>query len=271
MDRVLPGNHSIAAETRSLISRRYKRMTKAVNSEFWDSSSETAHSRYVGSYGRRTAIDTSDLDILMELPRDEYERYDGYGRNGQSRLLQALKDAVKTTWATSDIHADGQVVVIKFSDGMRFEVLPAFEQIVWGDDDPHYVYPDSNAGGRWLTTNPIAEQRAMRMRDDLSRGLLFDTCKHIRYVHSQNCPSYHLSGILVDSFTYEAIGEWKWTEPGETPAAQGSYEKHLLQRYNEMTGYGIAAPSLWAPGSKAQVDARPDYVILGKVLRYIAD
>ncbi len=50
-------NHQIDQETRSIISKRYQRITKAINLEFWDSNSETAHSRYVGSYGRGTAID----------------------------------------------------------------------------------------------------------------------------------------------------------------------------------------------------------------------
>ncbi|MGO5211424.1 nucleotidyltransferase [Olsenella umbonata] len=271
MDKVHENNHSIPLETRSLISKRYKRMTKAVNGEFWDSSSETAHSRYVGSYGRGTAIDTSDLDILMELPREEYERYDGYKGNGQSRLLQALKGAIQSTWSGSNIRADGQVVVVNFSDGMRFEVLPAFEQIVSWDDDPHYVYPDTNMGGNWLTTNPIAEQREIRAKNDRTRGLLFDTCKHVRYVHTQHYSSYHLSGILIDSFVYEAIDEWRWALDGERGSEPGAFEKHLLERYNSMTARGLVPPSLRAPGSGQQVDARYDYGALGKVIRYIAE
>lgn len=271
MDRVHQDNHPIAAATRSLISNRYKRMTKAVNGEFWDSSSETAHSRYVGSYGRGTAIDTSDLDILMELPREEYERYDAYRGNGQSRLLQALKEAIQSTWPGSNIRADGQVVVVKFSDGMRFEVLPAFEQIVSWDDDPHYVYPDTNMGGNWLTTNPKAEQWEMWARDKRTRGLLFDTCKHVRYVHSQHYSSYHLSGILIDSFVCEAIDGWQWAQHGERGSEPGAYEKHLLERYNGMTASGLVAPSLQAPGSKQQVDTKYDYEALGKVIRYIAE
>ena len=54
--------HNIDMDTRKKISARYKRITKAVNLSFWNSISETAHSFYVGSYGRGTAIDTSDLD-----------------------------------------------------------------------------------------------------------------------------------------------------------------------------------------------------------------
>ena len=55
----------IDLKTRSLISMRYKEITKAINRAFWNSESETDHSRYVGSYGRGTAINTSDLDILI--------------------------------------------------------------------------------------------------------------------------------------------------------------------------------------------------------------
>ena len=123
MDTVRKRGEIISIEQRSLVSQRYRRITRAVNSEFWGSSSETAHSLYVGSYGRGTAIDTSDIDILVELPRDEYNKYDALRGNGQSRLLQ--------TYPNSDIHGDGQVVVINFSDGIKFEVLPAFRQLDW--------------------------------------------------------------------------------------------------------------------------------------------
>lgn len=69
MDKVRRRGEIISLEQRSLVSQRYKRITRTVNSEFWDSTSETAHSLYVGSYGRGTAIDTSDIDMLVELPK----------------------------------------------------------------------------------------------------------------------------------------------------------------------------------------------------------
>ena len=78
MDTVEHYGERISQEQRDTISLRYKRITKAINSEFWNSDSETAHSRYVGSYGRGTAIDTSDIDILVEWPRTEYERDDAH-------------------------------------------------------------------------------------------------------------------------------------------------------------------------------------------------
>ena len=91
---VKKGSESISLDTRQLISKRYHTITRAVNKEFWNSTSDVDHSLYVGSYGRGTAIDTSDIDILLELPEEEYNRYDLVKGNGQSRLLQAVKDAI---------------------------------------------------------------------------------------------------------------------------------------------------------------------------------
>ena len=65
MDRVKKNIIGVESSKRELISKRYKRITRAVNSEFWSSSSETAHSMYVVSYGRGTATTDSDLDVLL--------------------------------------------------------------------------------------------------------------------------------------------------------------------------------------------------------------
>lgn len=269
MDRV-KRTVGVDASTRSLISSRYKRITKAANREFWGSDSETAHSLYVGSYGRGTATSASDLDVLLSLPREEYERYDGYRSNGQSRLLQAVKDAVLGTYPRTGIRADGQVVVVDFSDGMKFELLPAFERVdVWGASCG-YDYADTHMGGRWLATHPKDEQAAMKEKNKGSNGLLFDTCKHIRNVHSERYSSYRLSGIVIDSFVFSAMGGWRWCD-GANAASAGAYERHLLREFNLMTSSGCVSPILRSPGAQQSVDASGSYQCLGKILRYMAE
>ena len=104
---------------------------------------------------------------------------------------------------------------INFSDGMFFEILPAFKN--W---DGSYRYPDTNMGGNWRSTNPKAEQDAMKNKNISSNGLLFDTCKHLRYVRDNYFRSYHLSGIVIDSFVYQAIGNWRWLSSGEVQLQQ---------------------------------------------------
>lgn len=85
-------------------------------------------------------------------------------------------------------------------------------------------------GGNWRSTNPKAEQDAMRDKNKSSNGLLFDTCKHMRYIRDNYFKSYHLSGIVIDSFVYAAIKNWRWTTPEESSSAAepGEYEKLLM-------------------------------------------
>ena len=257
----------ITLDIRNTISRRYRTVTKAINREFWGIVNENAHSLYVGSYGRGTAIDTSDIDILVELPQSEYNRYDIYKGNGQSRLLQAVKDTLMTSYPRTEIRADGQVVKVLFSDGIKFEVLPAFaRENFYGKKI--YTYPDSNMGGNWQSTDPKAEQEAMREKNNLSNGLLFDTCKHMRYIRDNQFSSYHLSGIVIDSFVYSAINDWHWTKQNETSStAFGDYETYL---YNTFVSNYRCSWGIYAPGSNQDVSLIKSRDCLEKVLYAMA-
>lgn len=267
MNVVSKHGEKISAGQRSNISYRYKRITRAINREFWNSESETNHSFYVGSYGRGTAIDTSDIDILVELPRDVYNQYDAYKHNGQSCLLQAVKNAIlEETFPQSDIRGNGQVVVVQFSDDIKFEILPAFQHIDWwGNWVGTYDYPDSNMGGHWLSTNPKAEQEAMEQKNRESNGLLYDTCRHMRHIRDTYFKSYHLPGIVIDSFAYNNIGNWHWTREGEVCTHPlGTYEKRL---YDQCLFYSY---NLTAPGSGMLVNTSDCIDVLNKVLNYMS-
>lgn len=266
MDIVVKHGEVISAEQRSAISRRYKRITKAINREFWGTESETAHSFYVGSYGRGTAIDTSDIDILVELPRDVYNRYDGHKGNGQSRLLQTVKNAILDTFPRSDVRGDGQVVIIRFADGIKFEILPAFKHIdFWGNWTGTYDYPDSNMGGNWLSTSPKSEQLAMEKRNRESNGLLYDTCRHMRQIRDTYFNSYHLPGIVIDSFVYHYIADWRWLRDGEVSTQPyGTYEKRLFHQCY------LSSYTLTAPGSDMPVRVSDSIDTLYKILNYMS-
>ena len=253
----------ISSEIRSLISKRYCAVTAAMNREFWGISSDRQNSIYVGSYGRGTAIDTSDIDILMTLPESSYNQFNSVYGNGQSRLLQAVRQAILSMYPRSDVRADGQVVKISFSDGMYFEILPAFKN--W---DGSYRYPDTNRGGNWRSTNPKAEQDAMKRKNAGSNGLLFDTCKHLRFIRDNYFKSYHLSGIVIDSFVYHAIGDWRWLLDGEVSSSPiGTYEKILLEYFNQHFMWGVMP--LYAPGSNQKVSIESSVECLSKILHYI--
>ena len=71
-----------------------------------DTTSEMSHSLQVGSYGRGTAIHgTSDVDMIFQLPNSLRARYSRYRSNGQSALLQAVRDSVMKTYPRTRIGA----------------------------------------------------------------------------------------------------------------------------------------------------------------------
>lgn len=148
-------NLRMDSDTVSTIQYRYHQITKRINLDYWNSSSETTHSLYVGSYGRGTEIWTSDIDIIVQLPYSTYEKVNAYKSNGQSALLQEVKGVLQKTYSTSYVKGDGQVIGINFSDGINFEIVPAFI-----NTDGSYTYPDSNNGGSWRITDP--KKRSMQ-------------------------------------------------------------------------------------------------------------
>lgn len=255
----------IPMDTRQTISSRYHTITKAINNEFWGLDSDTQNSFYVGSYGRGTAINTSDLDVLVILPEQEYTRCNSLKGNVQSRLLQTVKSAIINSYPRTDVRADGQIVKIHFTDEIKFEILPAFKTTnVSGYDT--YKYPDTNMGGNWCSTNPKAEQDAMDIKNKDSNGLLFDTCKHIRFIRDNYFSSYHLSGIVIDSFAYHAIGNWHWLSDGNAPTFyKEDYEKILLKYLNDNTN-GLGNFTLTAPGSNENINTDNSLQCLKKVL-----
>ena len=102
---------NIQVQNGAVIPLRYKAITKRLNTDFWETDSDTSHSLYVGSYGRNTAIPgTSDVDMIFQLPSSVYKQYDDYNGNGQSALLQAVRTSVKKTYSVTNIGWSGYCV-----------------------------------------------------------------------------------------------------------------------------------------------------------------
>ena len=197
---------NIQVQNGAVISLRYKAMTKRLNTDFWETDSDTSHSFYVGSYGRNTAIHgTSDVDMIFQLPHSVYKQYDDYNGNGQSALLQAVRTSVKKTYSVTNIGAAGQVILVPFDDGITFELVPGFV-----NKDDSYTYPDSNDGGSWKTTNPKPEIEAIRTRNSTSNNNLVPLCRMMRsWKEKWNVP---LGGLFIDTLAYQFIIDWTYRD-----------------------------------------------------------
>ena len=229
---------NIKVQNGATISFRYRTITKRLNTDFWRTDSDTGHSLQVGSYGRDTAINgTSDVDMIFQLPYSVYKQYDNYSGNGQSALLQAVRNSVKKTYSGTDVGADGQVILIPFSDGITFELVPGFL-----NNDDSYTHPDSNGGGSWKRTNPRPEIEAIHTRNSECNNNLIPLCRMMRaWKKKWNVP---IGGLLIDTLAYQFIIDW-----GYRDKSYFYYDYMCRDFFDYMAGQSTDQEYWKAPGS----------------------
>ena len=198
--------NAIQVKSETTISTRYKNITQRLNTDFWNTTSDTAHSLYVGSYGRNTATEGfSDLDMIMQLPYATYTQYNAHAGNGQSALLQAVKTSIERTYSKTSLKADGQVILVPFNDGITFEVMPAFI-----NKDDSYTFPDANSGGSWKTTDPRPEIDAIRNRNIVCNYNLVPLCRMMRAWKTHW--DVNIGGLLIDTLAYQFIENYEYRD-----------------------------------------------------------
>jgi len=184
------------------VSSRYKQITKRLNYDFFGCDSDTLHSLYVGSYGRGTAIHVSDIDMLFVLPASIYNQFNAYITNGQSALLQAVKNSICKTYSTTFLGADGQVIKLNFNDGICYEIVPCFL-----NTNGSYTFPDSNSGGSWKITNPKPEISEIIAANTNWNKNLKRLCRMARaWKDKWDVP---IGGLLIDTFAYNFLKTWE--------------------------------------------------------------
>ena len=184
---------------------RLKEITKQLNRKYYSldelDDQETDNGLIVGSIGRMTAVrNVSDFDYIFTLPSEVYRRFDNYEGNGQSALLQEIKNELLKRYPNTSIKGDGQVVVIDFRDGEKIELVPAFEQ-----SDGNFKYPDSRNGGSWKTTKPKPEIEKCKSLNSNFNNHFTNLTRLIR--QWKNHMGFSFKGLLIDTLISDFIDD----------------------------------------------------------------
>lgn len=226
----------------TLISQRTQRITTRLNSTFWNTDSSTAHRFYAGSYGRNTAIKgVSDIDLVFELPWSIFKQYDDHLYNGQSQLLQAVRHALLASYPSTAVSGDGQIVCVPFTDGMLYEIVPAFPH-----QDGSYTYPDSNNGGRWRTMDPKKEMTIFGIRNADCNGNVVELARMVRAWRREW--NVQMKGMLIDTLMYQFMLTAQYKDRSYT------YYDWLSRDFFEFLAGQNPSQTYWlTPGANRQI------------------
>lgn len=152
---------------------KYDGVCGKLHSKYYTTTYNGSTKLLVGSYGKRTAISpTTDIDVIFVLPPTEYERYDSHRWNGQSQLLQDIKEILLDRYPNTKIRGDGPVVQVLF-ESYNVELVPGF--LLNGK----YYIPDTHDGGKWKQASPKSEEENITSSNRLTKG---NTVKLIKMI-----------------------------------------------------------------------------------------
>ena len=183
--------------------KKYNGVCKKLHNHYYPDSEYNGSTKLlIGSYGKRTNIrPPRDVDVLFIMPDDKFNQYDDNKSNGQSQLLQAIKNILSEKYSTTEkIKGWGKVVLIQFAGGTHnIELLPA-----WEKENGEFIIPNTENGGFWETWDPRAEIKKINDSDKKTNG---KTRALIRMVKkwSENCSvklkSFQIEENVADFFS----------------------------------------------------------------------
>jgi len=188
---------------------KYNGVCKKLHDHYYDFSYDGSTKLLVGSYGKNTAIaPPTDIDILFIMPYEEFDRYDSYSGNGQSQLLQDIKNILLEKYPDTSMRGDGQVVMVNFVS-YNVEVIPGFLL-----KNGNYYIPDTHSGGGWKETSPKSEMENLTSSNKRSNGNTIKLIKMIKaWKYYCNVP---IKSLVIELRAVNFLKKWKYYDKSST-------------------------------------------------------
>ena len=182
---------------------KYNGVCKKLHDHYHASSYDGSTKLLVGSYGKNTAIaPPTDIDVLFIMPYEEFDRYNSYSANGQSQLLQDVKNILLERYPDTYMRGEGQVVMVNFVS-YNLEVIPGFLL-----KNGNYYISDTHFGGSWKETSPKSEMENITISNKRSKG---NTIKLIKLIKTwkYNC-KVSIKSFVIELGAVNFLKMWKY-------------------------------------------------------------
>ncbi|QUD89851.1 SMODS domain-containing nucleotidyltransferase [Phenylobacterium montanum] len=225
-----------------------------LNSTYYGSTSNTNNSVYVGSWAKFTRIrPPRDVDVLYDLPKAVYDRFQLRTGNRQSQLLQEVKAVLLAAYPNTLIRGDGPIVIVPFAT-FSVEVIPSFKLT----DGKSWVCL-TEGGGRYKTADYAAEASYIADSDTATNGKTRHLVRMMKRWQAE-------CSVPIKSFHIEltsALFLANWVHKGESRSYYDcmvrDYLAYLVSRanghvYAPGTGEQMALGEAWLSRAKTALD-----------------
>lgn len=214
----------------------HQSVRRTLNSHYYGTSSSTANSMLVGSWGKSTEIrPPRDIDVLFILPDEMYWRYERVTGNKQSQILQEVKNVLLKAYPNTDVRGDGPVVLVPFGT-YAVELVPAFQQT-----DGKFKICITKNGGTYKQFDPVAEIANVKTSNDATSGNTRDLIRMLKR-WQEDC------SVPIKSFILELLAV-KFLETWEYRGKSSEYYDYLCRDFFKWLAAKGAYDYVLVPGT----------------------
>jgi len=161
----------------------------------------------IGSMAKDTGVKPlGDADVLFHLPVDTYLRFKNYAGNGQSALLQEVREQLKQRYPRTDIRGDGPVVVVKFNEEPAVELVPAVLDLSHDLFHADCLVPVTRDGGTWEPVDYGAQWEEFTTWDAVVNGQLRRLMRYLKMWRKTT--NAQIKSIVLEAMAIEFIKTW---------------------------------------------------------------
>ncbi|WP_336883051.1 SMODS domain-containing nucleotidyltransferase [Rhodococcus globerulus] len=198
-------NITLTTAEREQATARGNNVAEKLHSHFYPSRAYNGDTKLlIGSHGKRTRVrPVRDVDIIFKMPPPMLGQYHRHSGNGQSALLQVVKNVLLTRFPSTTIKGDGPVVKAEFSTGHTVEVVPAFAV----PDSSQYLIPHTQNGGKWALSSYMNEFDYLEKSDKSTDGQTRRLIKMIKiWQQANNVP---IKSLCIELRAINFLNKWE--------------------------------------------------------------